>query len=89
MKSNKKRATRTATRSLPSWERGLKSYFISINRPQYASLPSWERGLKFKAEGVRDATNIVAPFVGAWIEMVFEFEKSECKVSRSLRGSVD
>ena len=33
------------------------------------SLPSWERGLKFKAEGVRDATNIVAPFVGAWIEI--------------------
>ena len=32
--------------SLPSWERGLKSFEIAVVTPNGKSLPSWERGLK-------------------------------------------
>ena len=32
--------------SLPSWERGLKSYVTKIRKCVGWSLPSWERGLK-------------------------------------------
>ena len=33
--------------SLPSWERGLKSYYQVPPEVKSASLPSWERGLKY------------------------------------------
>ena len=33
--------------SLPSWERGLKSFFEQPILSAIMSLPSWERGLKF------------------------------------------
>ena len=35
------------TGSLPSWERGLKSYSIYSSADTSPSLPSWERGLKY------------------------------------------
>ena len=34
------------------------------------SLPSWERGLKWKRKHGGYACNYVAPFVGAWIEII-------------------
>ena len=33
------------------------------------SLPSWERGLKFRRLRTLKKCTIVAPFVGAWIEI--------------------
>ena len=33
-------------RSLPAWERGLKSHEVDINLKGRTSLPAWERGLK-------------------------------------------
>ena len=38
----------------------------------YASLPSWERGLKSNGITLNAVDIIVAPFVGAWIEIIVE-----------------
>ena len=55
--------------SLPLWERGLK-YSVSLYI-QYLpeSLPLWERGLKFVGKSCELAEGVVAPLVGAWIEI--------------------
>ena len=57
--------------SLPSWERGLKSVHIDLRYTiRCTSLPSWERGLKLR-NGTENTLNaIVAPLVGAWIEII-------------------
>ena len=55
--------------SLPSWERGLKSYYQVPPEVKSASLPSWERGLKFPCSGENLRNLRVAPLVGAWIEI--------------------
>ena len=34
------------------------------------SLPSWERGLKFTSLTVLTVLTVVAPLVGAWIEIM-------------------
>ena len=34
------------------------------------SLLSWERGLKYEEENSSVASDIVAPLVGAWIEII-------------------
>ncbi len=34
------------------------------------SLPSWERGLKSRKYASNAAMSLVAPFVGAWIEII-------------------
>ena len=36
------------------------------------SLPSWERGLKYKFVNLKSYKPLVAPFVGAWIEIAGE-----------------
>ena len=53
------------------------------------SLLSWERGLKsgYPANNILDA--IVAPLVGAWIEILVKSERTRTEQSRSSRGSVD
>ena len=75
--------------SLPSRERGLKSdcrlYFFSIIR----SLPSRERGLKLFVDATHEGLGFVAPFAGAWIEIVLYGIGSTVGICRSLRGSVD
>ena len=38
-----------AERSLPSWERGLKSNEVVGLKIHESSLPSWERGLKYRS----------------------------------------
>ena len=54
-----------------------------------ASLPSRERGLKWfiKATAISGFFP-VAPFAGAWIEIVWDEERRGQRRSRSLRGSV-
>ena len=69
MKSMCHRIERRLNMSLPSWERGLKYQHISYNCSDRSSLPSWERGLKFCSAHVAKLIFVVAPFVGAWIEI--------------------
>ena len=58
--------------SLPSWERGLKCGITTLIERQEKSLPSWERGLKSTIARTRLCLAVVAPFVGAWIEILDE-----------------
>ena len=53
------------------------------------SLPSRERGLKSEHQLDQLPESLVAPFAGAWIEILFAGGKLFVAVSRSLRGSVD
>ena len=55
--------------SLPSWERGLKSCMRGDDVAWLQSLPSWERGLKSTIAIAAVTWEIVAPLVGAWIEI--------------------
>ena len=59
--------------SLPLRERGLKYYLCIVKKYVAWSLPLRERGLKFVVLvlGIKKAP--VAPFTGAWIEIVWPF----------------
>ena len=63
----------TRGESLPSWERGLKYRFKGSGLNETWSLPSWERGLKFIVFSFSEVVDRVAPFVGAWIEILQNF----------------
>ena len=58
--------------SLPSRGRGLKFQFAKEEVKRELSLPSRGRGLKFTAVMRGEVTEPVAPFTGAWIEIVSE-----------------
>ena len=60
----------SARASLPSRERGLKSHPVSAVRAGPWSLPSRERGLKLVVRNVFKLLLRVAPFTGAWIEIL-------------------
>ena len=75
--------------SLPSWERGLKYSYSWKYDGTTRSLPSWERGLKYIGSDLSTGSAFVAPFVGAWIEMIKDSEYEGASDGRSLRGSVD
>ena len=76
------------TGSLPSWERGLKSYSIYSSADTSPSLPSWERGLK---------STVMQPLTGyelslpSWERgLKYVTPAVVCQVDRrSPRGSVD
>ena len=53
------------------------------------SLPSRERGLKYLSSLIHAVIKAVAPFAGAWIEILNTNVSSESTFCRSLRGSVD
>ena len=55
--------------SLPSWERGLKFSNTKKIIEDAKSLPSWERGLKSLHYKETIIELVVAPLVGAWIEI--------------------
>ncbi|WP_438362394.1 hypothetical protein, partial [Megasphaera elsdenii] len=55
--------------SHPSWVRGLKSITYGTVRSGGQSHPSWVRGLKCRFCGSLIDGGLVAPFMGAWIEM--------------------
>ena len=75
--------------SLPSWERGLKCYALHEKMKESTSLPSWERGLKFLCISKPLMLILVAPLVGAWIEISTTPFNSAGGYCRSPRGSVD
>ena len=56
--------------SLPSRERGLKFYDKICTGWLIWSLPSRERGLKWQRRGKKLQMRFVAPFAGAWIEII-------------------
>ena len=47
----------------------MKYYFKISTLCKQWSLPSWERGLKFVVSGLSAPVVLVAPLVGAWIEI--------------------
>ena len=49
--------------------RGLKSKEEVDKIAENKSHPSWVRGLKFDGKDAFDIRVVVAPFMGAWIEM--------------------
>ena len=51
------------------------------------SLLSWERGLKFMASQSLISTVNVAPLVGAWIEIISDWEKDKSKPVAPLVGA--
>ncbi len=55
--------------SLPTWERGLKSWYVKERIADVMSLPTWERGLKLIILKITQWIFIVAPYMGAWIEI--------------------
>ena len=75
--------------SLPSWERGLKFVADFGGRCAGESLPSWERGLKYSCYDTINVIKVVAPFMGAWIEILKGDTGPQGIPGRSLHGSVD
>ena len=57
-------------KSLPLWERGLKYLYRIQANILIGSLPLWERGLKFMRIWFLLPAMLVAPLVGAWIEII-------------------
>ena len=64
-----KKARERSKKSLPLWERGLKSMLPCMRPLCVASLPLWERGLKYLPIMRAARAYSVAPLVGAWIEI--------------------
>ena len=75
--------------SLPSRERGLKFRVRCVPVLLERSLPSRERGLKYQNRKNERKAIVVAPFTGAWIEMLSAVLETSVPASRSLHGSVD
>ena len=73
--------------SLPSWERGLKFLKGSGENGDDRSLPSWERGLKCKDNLKRPRADIVAPLVGAWVEIAIMMPFLPCCPVAPLVGA--
>ena len=89
MKSQEQGTESSSERSLPSWERGLKLLIIIVVVREQMSLPSWERGLKSVQESSKKREELVAPLVGAWIEITTVVCLAGISYRRSPRGSVD
>ena len=79
-----------SNKSLPTRERGLKlGGFGGSVQAIGGSLPTRERGLKSGASSPGSDTLSVAPYAGAWIEIIRLPLHPEGVNRRSLRGSVD
>ncbi len=76
-------------KSLPLWERGLKFPSPLCDGIRKRSLPLWERGLKFTTFYIMVKSFIVAPLVGAWIEIKVMVTFPAASTCRSPCGSVD
>ena len=75
--------------SLPTRERGLKSYAHFAALTYWASLPTRERGLKSLVPISQSTDTPVAPHAGAWIEIGDRAADYYNPRGRSPRGSVD
>ena len=75
--------------SLPTRERGLKLFGQHIQHHPHGSLPTRERGLKSAPLADLFFWDAVAPYTGAWIEILDGFSIAPRHARRSLHGSVD
>ena len=64
------------------WVRGLKYGTRQGDAAIYVSHPMWVRGLKFAYPSLPSAPSLVAPHVGAWIE-IQEAQGSTARQGRS------
>ena len=71
LKCHKAKKINFCLSSLPSWERGLKFFHFLGMHFISPSLPSWERGLKLPFLPDVPQLHLVAPLVGAWIEILY------------------
>ena len=76
-------------KSHPSRVRGLKYLLPYLDNLLQGSHPSRVRGLKFKKEVWCGLVTMVAPFAGAWIEIIKWEPNKEDVRCRTLRGCVD
>ena len=74
--------------SHPMWVRGLKHQSLRSVVCRSMSHPMWVRGLK-RALRSEKAINVVAPYVGAWIETIQNESRKRITVGRTLCGCVD
>ena len=73
--------------SLLSWERGLKYRFVCPQLIVFVSLLSWERGLKCCISLRPSSALLVAPLVGAWIEIRWELIPEKACLVAPLVGA--
>ena len=82
MKSDEVVGLKIHKSSLPSWERGLKYFYLTLLQLQQRVAPlvgAWIEIYMLWIMGVRDA---VAPLVGAWIEIQFYYLRhGKCSVA--------
>ena len=76
---------RNSPLSLPTRERGLKYFPILLNSLSNKSLPTRERGLKFFACLAHLYCLRVAPYAGAWIEILRMFGTNPARPSLPTR----
>ena len=69
--------------SLPTRERGLKFSYLPVKPDSAASLPTRERGLKSAALDNKIIKGFVAPYTGAWIEIIL-WDAPAASAARSL-----
>ena len=65
----------------------MKSAPLPLQVRASLSLPSWERGLKFGNRKPMVWMDVVAPLVGAWIEIVNSFVSALCISVAPLVGA--
>ena len=70
------------TMSLPTRERGLKFLYLRVLYLRVRSLPTRERGLKYPASLALSGRGMVAPYAGAWIEILLTLRS--CPLQGSL-----
>ena len=75
--------------SHPVWVRGLKYGHFNFLISDETSHPVWVRGLKFQVLCQQDALFVVAPRVGAWIEIFTSNSQYLPLLSRTPCGCVD
>ena len=78
-------------KSHPSWVRGLKlcRHYDNLERSERESHPSWVRGLKSGHKPHQERFHLVAPFMGAWIEILPLQCMTGSTGCRTLHGCVD
>ena len=60
-------------KSLPLWERGLKSYGMTRNMEIHVVAPLVGAWIEIKIAKLPQKWELVAPLVGAWIEIICWF----------------
>ena len=89
MKSKSVDQLEKLVRSLPSRERGLKSYNIGKSIGRYVVAPLAGAWIEIAKSNLKFISFAVAPLAGAWIEIGYTEHSALPHRSRSPRGSVD